>query len=206
MSTDLDLQTILEESWLRKSSSTAPGWVVWFFRESGLELGGSGAQFKLCVSPAIEALEQVFPELVRVATYCRARSFKAGADAAGLLRPDKLVAYFSTLGDLASAAHELAQCLGGVPAQGVPFTAEIFGAGLLSWGVDPPAQSQMPGRAAPSWREWICYRLAVALIEARKEDDRTEPPWHRALEQLREQGVQVERWLPSPAFWGVAPW
>lgn len=205
VSGDPQLKSTLEVSWLRLPRSVAPGWLVWLDRESGMELGGSGPEFKLYVSPVVEALDRVFPELVRVMTTCRAQSFKVGADAAGLLRPDKLVAYFSNLGDLANAAHELGRCLEGVPPHGVPFTAEIFGDGLLSWGVDPPVRYHAPGRA-PSWREWVCLRLASALIEAKQEDYGAGPAWWRALEQLREDGVQIDRWLPSPASWGTAAW
>jgi hypothetical protein len=201
-----DVCALLEEYWFNVREEADNSWLIWVRPEGGGALGGTGPEIKLYVSPAIDSLEIVFPELIRVVTFCRARSVKAGADAAGLLRPDKLVAYFSTMGDLAKAAHELAWRLDGVPPHGVPFTAEIFADGLLSWGVDPPTRCPVPGKIAPSWREWVCYRLAVALIDARKEDDEPEPHWHRALERLREQGVQIERWLPSPAYWGNASW
>lgn len=205
VSSNRHLQSTLEVNWVQIPSSTAPGWLVWLNRESGMELGGSGPEFKLYVSPAVDTLERVFPELVRVLTFSRARSFKVGADAEGLLRPDKLVAYFSNLGDLANAAHELGRRLEGVPPHGVPFTAEIFGDGLLSWGVDPPVRAHALGKA-PSWREWICIRLATALIEARQEDDSRDPLWLVALERLRTDGVQVERWLPSPETCGGDSW
>jgi len=204
--TDPELQSTLEVSWRQLPSSAAPGWLAWLNRGGGSELGGSGPEFKLYVSPAVDALERVFPELVRVVTTCRAASFKVGADAPGLLRPDKLVAYFSNLGDLAKAAHELGERLEGVDRQGVPFTAEISGDGLLSWGVDPPLRGRALGGRAPSWREWVCYRLAVALIEARQKRDGPGPLWQQALERLRADGVQVDRWLPSPGHWGTAPW
>jgi len=206
ISRDPGLRAILEVNWLEMPRSTASGWLVWLNRGGGSELGGSRPEFKLYVSPAVDALERVFPELVRVVTTCRAVSFKVGADAPGLLRPDKLVAYFSNLGDLAKAAHELGERLEGVERQGVPFTAEISGDGLLSWGVDPPLRGRALGGRAPSWREWICYRLAVALIEARQKRDGPGPLWQQALERLRADGVQVDRWLPSPGHWGTAPW
>ena len=201
-----DVCALLEERWVHIREEVDNGWLTWVRPKDGGELGGTGPEIKFYVSPAVDSLEHVFPELVRVVTFCRARSFKAGADVGGLLRPDKLVAYFSTMGDLANAAHELARRFDGVPPHGVPFTAEISGGGLLSWGVDPPSQTVFRGKSAPSWREWVCYRLAEALIKARKEDNGTEPLWHQSLERLRNQGVQVERWLPSQAYWGIALW
>ena len=205
LSSHSELRSTLEVSWMQLPSSAIPGWLVWLGRESGLELGGSGPEFKLYVSPAVESLEHVFPEFVRVLTFNRVRSFKAGADAAGLLRPDKLVAYFFDLGDLASAAHELGRRLEGVSPQGVPFTADISGDGLLSWGVDPPARASAQGRRAPSWREWICIRLASVLIEARRDKGESEPLWPLVLERLQDDGIQVDRWLPSPALWRYPP-
>ena len=204
--TNSDLEATLEASWLRLPSTFAPGWLAWSNRASGLELGGSAPDFKLYVSPAVEALERVFPELVRVSTFSRARSFKVGADGAGLLRPDKLVAYFSCLGDLAEAAHELGRRLDGVPAHGVPFTAEILGDGLLSWGVDPCLSAETPGNRTPSWREWICHRLAEAIISASQENSGSKPAWQRALDRLQADGIRVDRWLPSPAYWGIPTW
>ena len=197
---------LLSERWLQMRAEVENGWLAWVRPRWTAELGSSRSEFKLYVSPAVEALAEVFPELVRVLTFFRARSFKVGTDAEGLLRPDKLVAHFSSLGDLANAAHELGLRIEGVPPQGVPFTAEIFGDGLLSWGVDPPPKAVFPGKIVPSWREWVCYRLAVAIIEARQKGDGPEPLWQQALERLRGDGVQVDRWLPSPACWGAGSW
>jgi hypothetical protein len=200
------VSALLEERWVHVSETAKRGWLIWVRPDAGTELGGTGPDIKLYVSPAVDSLESVFSELVRVATFNRASCLKVGADVAGLLRPDKLVAYFSTMGDLVNAAHELDRRLGGAAAHGVPFTAEISGDGLLSWGLDPPTRRSAVGEVSRSWREWVCCRLAVALVETRTETEGTEPCWKAAIERLRAQGVHVEQWSPSPAFWRTALW
>jgi hypothetical protein len=110
-----------------------------------------------------------------------------------LLRPDKLVAYYPSFERLAAAADAVAGRLAGTPAQGVPFTAEIAGGGLLSWGVDPPPEGSWSG--GESWRLWLTHRLATALL-AGKQATGVEP-WRFALERLRLEGVDTDSWTPG---------
>jgi hypothetical protein len=140
----------------------------------------------------------------------------AGADAAGLLRPDKLVAYFPDFDSLAGAAGVLADRLAGIPPHGVPFTAEIGGDGLLSWGVDPPRREGGKARGEESWRLWLTHRLARALLAVRHmnaaqggpggHDGQAggPEPWQLALERLRLEGVSTETWTPGPLLWREA--
>jgi len=201
-----ELSAVLEEHWVPVREEAGNGWLTWVRPSRYERLAGTGpaVEFKLYLSPAVGALPATVAALVETLSFTQAISFKVGADAPGLLRPDKIIAYFRTLGDLAESAQRLADRLAGVLPQGVPFTAEIAGDGLLSWGVDPPARAKALGNTAPSWREWVCYQLAAALVEAEKEDSGADPIWQRALERLRQKGVQFERWLPVPAYWGSA--
>ncbi len=194
----------LQQHWLEAEKDSSSGWWAWTPRRSGAELGGEGVRFKLYVSPAIEALRPAFEALVSVLAGSGAPPFKVGADAGGLFRPDKIIVYFSDLGDLTTAAHRLADRLQGVEAQGVPFTAEIAGGGLLSWSVDPPVSTGQASGPPQSWRTWITLRAALALIAAQRQQDPRTAPWRRALEQLRGEGVDVERWVPSPTQWTSA--
>jgi hypothetical protein len=89
----------------------------------------------------------------------------------------------------------LTERLAGTPAQGVPFTSEIGAEGLLSWGVDPPADSQWSGRE--SWRLWLTHRLAVALLSGKKSEAPGVEPWRFALERLRLEGVDTDSWTPG---------
>ena len=115
----------------------AKGWLSW--RRAGDDLSDmkGSAVYKLYVSPhpdhAQEALAATTAALLEAEGAC----FKIGNDLSGLLRPDKLVCYFRSREQMKDAAGLLHDLLDGMPAQGVPFTAELAGEGLLSWGVDP---------------------------------------------------------------------
>ncbi len=190
---------LLDRSWSRSGPSEP--WLSWRRRgvDDGGRLAAAGATWKLYVSPAPEALADGFGRILDALAATRAPQFKIGADAAGLLRPDKMVAYYPSFERLAAAAEALTERLAGTPAQGVPFTSEIGAGGLLSWGVDPPASSQWSGRE--SWRLWLTHRLAISLLagkSARVNGDGTSvEPWQFALERLRLEGVDTDSWTPG---------
>jgi hypothetical protein len=148
------------------------------------------AACKLYVSPRPEALADAFPRVVDELVQSDVRSFKVGRGIEGLLRPDKVVAYFEDRAHLEAVAGALEWALRGCPAQGVPFTTEAGGNGLLSSGVDPP-----PGSTATSWRSWVTKRLAASLT-ARRATPR-EDPVAVALADIRLAGVDPARWLPN---------
>ena len=84
-----------------------------------------------------------------------------------------------------------------MPVQGVPFTAEIGGEGLLSWGVDPAQERHRLAWEGPvSWRLFVTSRLARALLHARHESGPGLEPWRFALERLRLEGVDISTWTP----------
>ena len=156
----------------------SPAWISWQGRGAARRLPAAGPMYKLYVSPRTEWVGESgsggsggpgFLAVAAALAGAGAPQFKVGADAAGLLRPDKIVAYFPDFEALAGAAELLREALAGVPAHGVPFTAEIAGGGLLSWGVDPPRGEGLPwaGHGQESWRLWLTHRLARALISAR---------------------------------------
>jgi hypothetical protein len=94
----------------------------------------------------------------------------------------------------------LRQKLAGMPAHGVPFSAEIAGDGLLSWGIDPPIEEQsFDVQGGESWRLWVANRLAMALLNAKSGRSVKVEPWQFALERLRLDGVDTETWIP-PQF------
>jgi len=147
---------------------------------------------KLYVSPRPDAVGEAFHRLVDVFAETGVRSFKVGRGIEGLLRPDKIVAYFDDTAHLDVVARALAARLRRTPAQGTPFTCPIDGDGLLSWGIDPP-----PGRAPASWRAWITRYLADALVSRAHET-----PARRvagALADLAAAGVDGATWLPGAA-------
>ncbi|MBX3616591.1 hypothetical protein [Nitrosomonas sp.] len=154
---------------------------------------------KLYVSPKPEALSDAFPVIAEQFTRNEVRSFKVGRGIEGLLRPDKIVAYFDSESHMMRVATALDKSLQGCPAQGVPFTAEIAGNGLVSSGIDPPVNA-----SAISWRSWITKRLAASLAASFPGESA-----HRtaiALTDLRNSGIDPDRWAPIVEhFWTLSP-
>jgi hypothetical protein len=183
---------LLDRVWASLEPSEA--WLSWRLRSGESSSRPDGATFKLYVSPAPEALAGRFGEVLDAFAAARAPHFKIGASAAGLLRADKIVAYFPSFERLTGAAAAIASHLGSVPAQGVPFTSEIAGDGLLSWGTDPSAGTGAWGRSE-SWRLWLTHRLARALLDARAAG--AAEPWRFAIERVRLEGVDPETWTPG---------
>jgi hypothetical protein len=188
-------RTALDRTW--KPSPPSEHWLSWRSRLEEAASSSGGTTWKLYVSPVPEALPGSFGAILEALGAARAGQFKIGAGAAGLLRPDKIVAYFPSFERLAEAAGAVQSRLAGVPAQGVPFTSEIGGDGLLSWGMDPPA-SERTWAGRESWRLWLTHRLARALLAAR---GAAEEPWRFALERLRLEGIDTATWTPASSLW-----
>lgn len=188
---------LLDRSWERTGGGSAEWWLSWRSRQDG-DLTGSGATWKLYISPMPEALPGSFGDILEALAAGRAAQFKVGADALGILRADKIVSYFPSFERLAAAAEALEARLSGIPAQGVPFTSEIGGAGLLSWGVDPPREESAFG-SGESWRLWLTHRLARALVSARSVEG--SEPWQFALDRVRLEGVDTDTWTPGALLW-----
>lgn len=181
--------------WRRRPSASDVGWIGF----ERLEPGGCGplqvpaGPFKLYVSPRPEhlpsVLECLWPQLGRLPV----TAMKIADSAAGLLRPDKVIIYSPRLEWIEDLARRLLADASRWPAHGVPFSAEIGGAGLLSWGVDHHSAGTVR-----SWRSWLVERIAGALCQAPRQPLRRDPPSLRGLEL---EGVDVERWQPCARFW-----
>jgi hypothetical protein len=190
---------LLDRTW--RSAHPSEPWLSWRSQTAEPSGDARGASWKLYVSPAPEALAEGFGAILEALAAARAGQFKVGAGAAGLLRPDKIVAYFPSFERLEEAARAMEPRLTGAAAQGVPFTSEIAGDGLLSWGMDPPTTERDPWGSRESWRLWLTHRLARALIAARSSGEEVEP-WRFAVERLRLEGVDPETWTPAASQWG----
>jgi hypothetical protein len=145
----------------------------------------------------VEALPDVLPRLAGVLAQAGAHHFKVGPDARGLLRPDKVVVYAADARELAGIAAALEDELAGVPAHGVPFTAELAGGGLLSWGGDPAPDAGPVGGDAESWRLSVARRLAEALHTARRAPARRLRALDFALARLALDGVDIRSFAPA---------
>ena len=178
-------------------------WLSWSSRMTSRD--DSAVTYKLYVSPRPERIRDAFDAVLRVLSEVPETAFKIGDSAAGLLRPDKLVLYFTTREQLDEVADALRRELSGCDAHGVPFTAGIDDDGLLSWGIDPP-ESDRPLRwlDSESWRFWIAQRLGAALSVAMLARNATIEPWRFAIERVRRAGVDVDTWTPSPQLWSRA--
>lgn len=169
-------------------------WVCW--RQAGGSGRGSGRleTCKLYVSPQPQHVAVSLASTVEVLSNVGAPSLKIGGTLSGLLRPDKIVCYFESFNQMIDAASELAMKLQGVPVHGVPFTCELSGGGLISWGVDPASRQQAFGWMGPqSWRLWVTNHLATSLLAA---DHRSVDAWKFALDRLSLEGVDPRTWAP----------
>jgi hypothetical protein len=196
------LRALLEREWV--ASDSMPGWLSWSSKTRAPR-NGSDVTYKLYVSPRPERIRDAFEILVRVLADFPGTPFKIGNGAAGILRPDKLVAYFTTRDLLDEAAAVLHRELAGCDAHGVPFSAGLDDSGLLSWGVDPPDDERaLRWLGRDSWRIWLARRLGAALSIAKAAHgaDAVEP-WRFAIERARRHGVDVETWTPSATLWSA---
>ena len=156
---------------------------------------------KLYVGLAFEELPECLPVLAEVLASNEALQFKIGTDLDGLLRPDKLVAYFPNKETLSAAAQTLLPILSNRAVHAVPFSAEIAASGALSWGMDPP-NAWFGDRM--SWRQWMCEKLAAALVAVRSHTAGPIAPWEFALERLRLEGVNTVTFMPTGNWAGTA--
>jgi len=192
---------ILEGGWRRtKPSSQFDGWFHWQSRMEKHE-AEVRQSYKLYVSPRPELTGDAFRCVAEILADSPAFHFKVGYDAAGLLRPDKIVIYFLNFEALRQTADLIARRLEGCAAQGVPFTAALEGDALLSWGADPlPGIGMLSWQERESWRLWITNRLATSLLVAKSASNGGLEPWQFALERLRLDNVDTDTWTPLAAF------
>lgn len=191
----------LEGAWEISGGDGPGGWIS--FGSRGRRQRRSDVTYKLYVSPAVDDLPRAFDAVLAVLAGNPQAAFKVGADAAGLFRPDKLVAYFGDLESLLATARRLEEALPGVASQGVPFTSPIDAEGLLSWGVDPPASSRPLSWQGPdSWRTWLVGQLGALL--ARGAGDAPADACSFALARLAREGVDVDRWIPAAHLFRAA--
>jgi hypothetical protein len=198
------LRLLLEREWTDLSPEKPSGWLTWSSKaQAPGEPDRVGA--KLFVSPRPERIRDAFEIVVRVLSEFPGLAFKVGDDAMGLLRPDKLVVYFTTREQLGEVAGALRRELAGCEAHGVPFTAGLDENGLLSWGVDPPKDDQpLSWMTTDSWRLWIVGLLGPALAIAKlARGEAAVEPWRFAVERIRRAGVDPETWTPSPTLWST---
>jgi hypothetical protein len=172
----------------------------WAWRPRARLADAPGGIWKLYISPQpnqlYEAVRAAFAQCIGLPV----TDLKYGGDAQGVLRPDKLVVHFQTREAVDVAVERLSVTLSGCPVHGVPFSAELAGDGLLSYGCDPPPGSSA-SRTGLSWRAWITRRLAEALASPGQSGCE---PWRAALAHVARAGVDPTTWAPAADIWTLA--
>jgi hypothetical protein len=192
-------RTILTDYWNFYENTRNQNW--FFFYANDQSRGrNSHNRYKIYISPHPKYLREVFYDTIRIFSKNNVSSFKVGNNIHGILRPDKLVAYFSSFNDLKSTSTELQEVLGRVPAHGVPFTAYLDNQGLISWGVDPPHNIKLLPWDGLSWRRWITNNLASSIIQASNSNCPLEP-WEFALQRIKLEGIDPISWIPHTNIW-----
>src|SRR5437868_10539052 len=96
-----DPRKFIERKWTRMHvPPPQDGWFQWQAREMRSGGSGSSRHYKLYISPQPDFIRDAFHASVEALAESDAHHFKIGKDAAGLLRPDKMVAYFSSFESL----------------------------------------------------------------------------------------------------------
>jgi hypothetical protein len=172
-------------------STTDPYWVHW----SPLQRAHGGyPQFKLYISVLPDQFVRAFPAIVSSLFAGGCPTFKVSADPRSMLRPDRLVLYVHDSDALERLGKELVASVGHLPFQGVPFTATVDGSDAVTWASDP-TRAQRP--YASSWRRWVCRKLSAYLHAS--DSDAIDEKVAFALDHLRRDGVDVDRWCRRQA-------
>lgn len=191
----------LQQHWRESAPrDDALGWRRWSVRDARRPGPRKGFDYKIYVSPALQAMPEVLPAVAEVFAESGVQRFKVGADLSGVCRPDKIVAYVDSFDEVDEVSRVLDQRLPEVPVHGVPFSADLRRDGLISWGIDPHHLPAVDGRERRSWRLWVTDRLASALIQARDTPGLQVEPWQFALERLALHGIDTDTWTALPEF------
>lgn len=186
-----------DQKWsYHKQQPSTSGWLSFSVKKKQASQTKNQSKFKLYISPFPEprSIREVFQATADVLGDMNVQNFKIGQDVIGLLRPDKMVAYFSSFEDCEEAALRIRQKINGTPAHGVPFTADFSNDGLLSWGMDPLTNTFQLGQS--SWRLWIVSQLATYLLETKQYSVSNVKPWKYALSRLQTIGIDPYTWAP----------
>ena len=191
--------SLLGRHWSAQSVQPGDPWLHWRPRRetSGGMRDKGDVTFKLYLCPGLEELPAAFPIIVDSLAHSMEAPppFKIGANVAGVLRPDRIVAYFARRDAAEAMAEDIARALGEMTSQPVPFTHEMDERGLVSLGIDPPAGRAIRAQEG-SWRRWICRRLATHLHAAPESVSHMEAD-RFALARIALEGVDPATWEPS---------
>lgn len=191
----------LQQHWEKNTTSSGSKWLSWSRRGDSGSYSKNDSIYKLYISPQWESLPKVFTYSLKILSASKAFSFKIGNDPHGLLRPDKMVAYFHQHEDLLAMAGILQPGLQDIPPHGVPFTAQLDEKGILSWGVDPPGCDVLENFEGGSWRARVTEKLAAAIIQAKATGLQRQDSLQYALHKISLEGIDTSTWTPGQHIW-----
>lgn len=200
---DFDLYEWAARKWMQQSIQKEQHWLSWTkpaYQDIDLV---DKCTYKLYISPLIQRLPEIFVKSVKVLSGTKCFSFKVGATVEGLLRPDKLVAYFLTYKDLNEAVLLLKPQLPSYEPQGVPFTSQLDDMGILSWGLDPPKKDINKNIESGSWRERVTKKIALSIIKAKKEENDKTKILSHVMSLIALEDIDPETWTPKANKWNL---
>lgn len=161
-------------------------------RKKGKETLG----YKVYVSPLLDDLPAVFKLMREKLADCGAHAMKTGRVTSGLLRADKLIAYFRDISLALAFARELLGETASLEGHGVPFTYQLEGGGgMVSVGVDPPGAFGIEN----SWRRYVTDKLALAIQGAHRKGAADIMGYIRTYMKIF--GVDIDEWRPAAGDW-----
>lgn len=190
---DVDGGRTLERVWHSRSAAplrsrgvlqSRPGWISVMPRDRV-----TVPNYKLYVSPHPCDFDVTVETLVVALNDLPDVGFKVGRGPIGVGRPDKIVTYFATWAELTAMARHLEARLA-VRAQGVPFSAQLDGIGMLSWGCDGAFRTVEHGGRA-SFRADLCSLLAFALLQCAGTVEQRVDSAYRTAE---DSGIDTSTW------------
>lgn len=184
----------LLKNWNKHEPDAKYSWISWSRKQNRRHDARLKPTYKIYISPVLEELPAVFEKAVHVLTGSDAFSFKIGMNREGLLRPDKFVAYFTEFDHLMAAADQLGPVLKAHKAQGVPFTASLDDAGMLSWGMDSAGDEILKNREGGSWRAAVTEKLAASISLSKTEKLSQEESVDFVLKKMMLEGVDTTIW------------
>jgi len=199
-----DINRFVNDDWHCNLAKPGTEWHSWRRVRSDALLG-NGQAWKMYISPHWETIRDSFVEIVRILDSSGAIEFKIASTVDGLRRPDHFVAYYPSHEALAIAENAISNLLQDCSPQGVPFSCEVGGDGIVSTGLDPREETMVLGESGfsvprESWRGFVVNRLASALRVVHSEPEVTIDPVAFAMFRVGFDGIDANRWCPLGAM------
>ncbi len=158
----------------------------------------SELSYKVYLSFKPLELAGIFREVREIAFDAGAYAIKLPRVLTGLLRPDKLIVYFTDyLSASEFAGRMILQTVDNTP-HGTPFTFQLDPENSgITLGVDPPRERS----ERLSWRLYLTAKLALAIQGARR--DHTGDYLDYIYTHMRTIGVDSKNWRPASDHWDI---